>query len=621
MKLFITFYFFLFSSTFAFDGFDIRRQLCRTRTQDLREQNIPTLNNIGYLGSGYDVIFANPHPTESKASIDPGYRNHIFDLSYCGELTADHRYQVPENVTVRKQVSGQLHFNVHVINSTKEFTKVLGKSYQVGSGTSATSNGSTSSDSSWIMKIVGEGMGLVADRVNPIAGRIARGIGSLLGNFGTITSETVEGSNGLAFSGSRDFKHVTNEINSNFKKIVETSATCTVYKATLNQYAFPTLNRNFKIAVETFPTDDLEEIDEGDERYVNFFREYGTHMVSGVLMGASYGERYTIDEKNWQVMASRNFDWKSAASRYTEQNICKSTSRSLTQNSADDCDNRQWNQSGTYTASDGNTDNTGFSRLMSDRRVFTVGSLPPTTLQLDQWISQTFDNPVPVHLTLDLIVNLLVPKYFPDDPLIAKRRAGLLKSLSQYCEKILQPNGHVTSCEPVTVASRPKNNYSCVKFGGTSISRIEDEITRLTGFPRSDFKVLPVSFNNKFYFVMNEAVNRHDGYDQCRRLTSSNSDSISKLVVMERESEFECVTRALNGAKSLGISSSSFWVGMSRRHGNQFSWDSGLPFTYTQQWADKEPNNNVNSKMYKGRQATSEDQVVVASDGKVCFPL
>jgi hypothetical protein len=63
----------------------------------MQAQPMP-MPNIDKLGSGYDILFANPH---AIGSIDPGFRDSVYDLSvYSGKLTPDQRFAVPDGTQV-----------------------------------------------------------------------------------------------------------------------------------------------------------------------------------------------------------------------------------------------------------------------------------------------------------------------------------------------------------------------------------------------------------------------------------------------------------------------------------------------------------------------------------------
>ena len=45
--------------------------------------NAAKLENVGYLGAGYDIVFGNPHT--SLNLFDPGFRQKIYDLTNYSE--------------------------------------------------------------------------------------------------------------------------------------------------------------------------------------------------------------------------------------------------------------------------------------------------------------------------------------------------------------------------------------------------------------------------------------------------------------------------------------------------------------------------------------------------------
>lgn len=59
----------------------------------------PKMKNIGYLGSGYDFMFGNPH---ALGTVDPGFRDSLIDYVYMGQKTADDEYVIPNGINIRR---------------------------------------------------------------------------------------------------------------------------------------------------------------------------------------------------------------------------------------------------------------------------------------------------------------------------------------------------------------------------------------------------------------------------------------------------------------------------------------------------------------------------------------
>ena len=79
-----------------------------TDSSDENPVNIPdglkTMPNLGFLLSGYDLMFGNPLPTSASGVLtsDPGFRLPIFASDFSkGQTTQDNRYLVPNGMSFR----------------------------------------------------------------------------------------------------------------------------------------------------------------------------------------------------------------------------------------------------------------------------------------------------------------------------------------------------------------------------------------------------------------------------------------------------------------------------------------------------------------------------------------
>ena len=92
-------------------------------------QELSPLPNVDYLASGYNIFYGNPQTT--KAGVDPGFKQKIFDLSYSENITTDDmRYLVPDGTSFKKNSGCMLDFSTRVISGTSSYYGSLSKDVQ-----------------------------------------------------------------------------------------------------------------------------------------------------------------------------------------------------------------------------------------------------------------------------------------------------------------------------------------------------------------------------------------------------------------------------------------------------------------------------------------------------------
>ena len=83
----------------------------------------PTLYNVGFLGSGYDIFQGNPHAD----LYDPGFRSAVVDMTSYDRhhLTPDQRFRVPDGAEVRQEVACSYESDSIAIHGTSSYSPSL----------------------------------------------------------------------------------------------------------------------------------------------------------------------------------------------------------------------------------------------------------------------------------------------------------------------------------------------------------------------------------------------------------------------------------------------------------------------------------------------------------------
>lgn len=208
-------------------------------------------NNIDYLLRGYNVFKADPE----AGGLDPGYALPVFDATYTrNQLTADGRYRVPDFYDILRINGCNLDFFSSVITGEDSLTK----SYSLG----ATVEG-----------------------------------GASYGGFGA------------KFKASAGYKSKTQQISTNKKVYVSSSAECAVYQATLRAYGGrPSLSAQFTAGIQTLiATTDIS-------KYHQFIDRFGTHYPESMTLGARYGFSSVLTVDGYQKLKETQVDIGYAAS-------------------------------------------------------------------------------------------------------------------------------------------------------------------------------------------------------------------------------------------------------------------------------------------------------------------
>lgn len=209
----------------------------------------PTLPNIGYLGSGYDIFKGNPHSTGQS---DPGFKGKVLELSYDdGATTVDQQYVIPDKTDARGAVLCNSGFEASKIYGAQSFYHSL-----------------------------------------------------------SVEAETDFGAFGASFSASTSYKSVTSDTSSHNRMYSEVKATCSVYKVRTQSYDPPKATDDFTRGVQSLP-ESFD--DGSAQEFYDFIDNFGTHVMTAVEMGGRYGHRLEFTQESWTHMHETGTDVDVAA--------------------------------------------------------------------------------------------------------------------------------------------------------------------------------------------------------------------------------------------------------------------------------------------------------------------
>jgi hypothetical protein len=216
--------------------------------------------NLGYIGKGYNLIYA--HPAPSRSGIDPGYTRFggavIFDLVYGPserpKETADGRHEIPVSLEVVSEHACSLGFSSVVLEDEVELQESLSRGY--GGGASAS--------------------------IGPLAS--------------------------ASFKSSNDYQEESKEMSSAQTNWVYSRATCAAYSALLtddpDQRA--PFSAEFKAASAYLKATEKSTMSREAKAsaWHDFFDHFGTHYQSQILLGSKYTMKQLVMKDTWNSAMS-----------------------------------------------------------------------------------------------------------------------------------------------------------------------------------------------------------------------------------------------------------------------------------------------------------------------------
>jgi hypothetical protein len=280
------------------------------------------------------------------------------------------------------------------------------------------------------------------------------------------SSVTVEaGYMGASFSASTDYKSVSESTSTNNRTFVQTDAVCSMYCAQVMMYTPPNLTNNFLTGLATLqrtldPTDMAA--------YYTFIGQFGTHVITGLIMGSRYGQLYEFTSESYSSLLSSNLKVEASAG-YAGLFSAKVTTLTETQQS----------------------EAQSFLSLTYDQHTFSAGSRIPTNGDVGTWIETSSNNPMPIKYTLTSLDDV-IRNYAPVGE-NAQVADNMEQVLAGYCDYLLSQN-KVDSCAPpppdpnfplpAKICVRQSASYGGVNAGNVFDTRgpsnFESTITRVS---------------------------------------------------------------------------------------------------------------------------------------------
>jgi hypothetical protein len=263
---------------------------------------------------------------------------------------------------------------------------------------------------------------------------------------------------GAKFGASFDYRRIESGTSARGSVYMQAEAHCCAYKAELDNFSPPPVTADFVNAVELAPT----EYD--SDYYLTIIREFGTHYVVSADMGGVYGQQTEFKRESYADMISSSFDW----SMYAQASFIVSIS-----------------------AQAGSDHDKNLSKIFqsysSSQYVYSLGSKPPASGKLLDWVNDDFDSPAPMHTELEPISSLFSKQFYTGVNMSAldAKKANMERALKEYCPHYLLPQGLISSCkapskDPELQAQRRTCLGKTDVFGGPGGMPFDDGVDNIT---------------------------------------------------------------------------------------------------------------------------------------------
>lgn len=320
---------------------------------------VQRMPNINYAARGYNLFYGNPMP--SQVGVDPGfdrYAGTVFEMSYSGGrepvTTGTVSYEQPDGMDVFKNEGCYLAFKSESMSRTSEYKNNLRES--------------------------------VGGDVNDIE---------------------------ASFEASVDFHEFQTKTQNKSKRVMWSQAECSSFQVTMSGLVMPNYTADFRTALEQLP----DAYGDG-EAYFDFLDNYGTHVLSHVTLGARYGFKWELEERQWSKMVDMGVDAKVGASAEAEVKV-----------------------GGNVTSGWQKVAQEAFEENSVNFAMVSLGSKPTTCCDQSSvidWSKQSISEPMPIKYQLKNICKVLYTSSW--------RIEHCQQAMKEYCSKRVLARGDVTSC-------------------------------------------------------------------------------------------------------------------------------------------------------------------------------
>jgi hypothetical protein len=294
------------------------------KLKKMKEGGLKKIDNSSWIGVGYNIVYGNPviAPQDGKL-VDAGFTTSIFTQSFSkNNKTPDETYTFPDGWDVQPAKVCKTNFSSQTIKTVAK----------------------------------------LKDSMNASLGAE--------GGFGP-----------YSFSANAEYNQMSSSMNSEDKIYISNTATCSVYRAVIDQYNPPQFSKNFLSGLETLKDKPFAQ---NEKIYYDFIKTFGTHYIYDVMMGSRY--TYVVETTNTSLNTMKTSGVNiSAQAKYSAMG-------SIDVKASYKKDSESSNS---------------FDSAVTNKFVTSVGAPMPSSMEMGEWLSATGTVPMPISYSIKPISELL----------------------------------------------------------------------------------------------------------------------------------------------------------------------------------------------------------------------
>jgi len=315
----------------------------------------------GFQFIGYGYDVLYGNPRSTQGEGDPGFRTNIFDFTYEeNAMTSDGKWKVPDKTTSQSKT-----------------------------GTCSLAQSETMIYSGY-------------DYQHAVSNSVSLNAGFM----------------GLEFTLSLDFKNTENATRSNTSVFAHVSAECAAYEITMHTYDHPPVDSNFAAGAK-YLSEDYDE-----EMYMEFLKNFGTHVVTRLTVGGRWGWQMSFDKFKYTNLLDHSVDI-GAGIEYAGK-----IKAGIKFDHKEDTSNYM-----------------SVVHAISNNKSFNIGgTFDP---DVEEWMKSVEANPQPTSLAMQSLDTLLNQLYLPDidSSSLSKKATNMQTAIANYCLYIKKNSNSQISCE------------------------------------------------------------------------------------------------------------------------------------------------------------------------------
>jgi hypothetical protein len=208
-----------------------------------------------------------------------------------------------------------------------------------------------------------------------------------------------------SFQLSVDYQHVEQDTESHENVFAHVTCNCSAYDLTMHIFDHPEVDDDFVLGSQMLPAAYDEDL------YMEFIREFGTHVLTQVRVGGRWGWQMEFTEQSFSHMEGTGVNI-SAGIAYAGK----------------------WAAGISFDVGVHHQDMIAVTKAVSHNSTFNVGGT--FSPDVNTWTASVKDDPMPLQLHLLELSDLFTPLYLPNGTELDAKRESMRHAVRSYCEYV-----------------------------------------------------------------------------------------------------------------------------------------------------------------------------------------